>query len=204
MAEDSPPKRILLVEGVDDKHVVLNLLSRHPEMPEFDIRELEGFDRLKDAIGPEIKVSARTALGILADADADPKGRWNAIADRLSKAGVNPGQQIARTGAIVGHQPRVGVWLMPDNLAPGQLEDFIQRLIPKGDPVWPRARRYIDGIPAADRKFTSKKVLRAQVHAWLATRKEPRKMGAAIGIGDLDATVTPAVEFIGWLRHLFG
>ena len=199
-----PPERILLVEGVDDKHVVRHLRDCHPEMPEFDIRELDGFDRLKAAIGPEIKASGRRALGILADADEDPTGRWKAIADRLCKAGVNPGQQITRTGAIVEHHPRVGIWLMPDNAGPGQIEDFITKLIPEEDPVWPRAQSYIDRIPECDRKFKKNKVSRAQVHAWLATRKEPRKMGAAIGIGDLDATVTPAVEFIGWLRHLFG
>ena len=169
-------------------------------MPEFDIRELDGFRRLKAAIGPEIKASGRTALGILADADTDPTGRWNEIADRLGKAGVNPGRQVARTGAIFEHHPRVGIWLMPDNAGPGQIEDFITKLILEEDPVWPRAQSYVDRIPECDRKFKKNKVSRAQVHAWLATREEPRKMGAAIGIGDLDAEAAPAVEFVGWLR----
>ena len=93
---------------------------------------------------------------------------------------------------------------MPDNAGPGQLEDFITKLIPEEDPVRPRAQRYVDRIPERDRKFAENKALRAQVHAWPATRKEPRKTGAAIGIDDLDATVAPAAEFIGWLRRLFG
>ena len=37
---------------------------------------------------------------------------------------------------------------MPDNQSTGELEDFIQRLIPADDAVWPRAEGYIDGIPA--------------------------------------------------------
>ena len=35
-------------------------------------------------------------------------------------------------------------------------------------------------------------------------RAEPRKMGAAIGAGDLDATAPLAVQFIDWVRRLFG
>lgn len=76
--------------------------------------------------------------------------------------------------------------------------------MPAGDPVWPRAQRYIDDIPVADRKFTTGKALRAMIHAWLATRAEPRKMGAAIGAGDLLATHPLAQQFVRWLRLLFG
>ena len=100
--------------------------------------------------------------------------------------------------------PRVGVWLMPDNASAGELENFIQKLVPADDPVWPRAQRYIDDIPAADRKFATGKTLRAEIHAWLATRADPRKMGAAIGAGDLNATDPLARQFVGWLRRLFG
>ena len=120
------------------------------------------------------------------------------------RVGVNPPRHIVPGGAIVEHEPRVGIWLMPDNAVPGELEDFIQKLIPNGDPIWPMAQSYIDGIPAVERKFATNKILRAQVHAWLATLSEPRKMGAAIGTGDLHATAPLAEEFIDWLRRLFG
>ena len=203
MAGALPPDKILLVEGPDDKHVVRHLCERHQDMPAFSIKDLDGFPNLKAAIGPEVKVSGRAALGILADANADPNGRWQAIVEQLRRVGVNSPQQIVPTGTIVEHKPRVGIWLMPDNSAKGELEDFIRKLIPTGDQVWPRAQHYIEGIPTVERKFTENKVLRAQVHAWLATRSEPRMMGAAIGIGDLDATIRPAEEFVDWIRQLF-
>ena len=199
-----PPEKILLVEGVDDKHVVRHIRGHHQDMPEFDIRELGGFSQLKDAIRPEVKVSDRAAVGILADANLDPDGRWQAIRAQLTRVGINPPRRMAPGGAIIEQEPRVGIWLMPDNTSPGELEDFVEKLIPQGDPIWPRAQRYIDDIPAVERKFTPNKVLRAQVHAWLATRSEPRMMGAAIRIGDLDATVPLAKEFTDWLRRLFG
>lgn len=203
MSEALPPERILLVEGVDDKHVVRHLRESHQDIPTFDIRDLEGFPNLKDAIGPEVKVSGRKAVGILADANADPNGRWQAIGEQLRRAGICPPRYILPGGTIVEETPRVGIWLMPDNTMPGELEDFVTKLIPAQDPVWPRAQLYIDEIPTAERKFAANKVRRAQVHAWLAARAEPRQMGAAIGIGDLDSTVQPAQEFTNWLRQLF-
>ena len=93
---------------------------------------------------------------------------------------------------------------MPDNASKGELEDFVEKLIPEDDPVWPLAERYVGGIPRAARKFKPGKILRASIHAWLATRAEPRKMGAAIGIGDLDATAPLAKTFAEWLQAVFG
>ena len=77
-------------------------------------------------------------------------------------------------------------------------------MIPTNDPVWPRSAAYVDGIPATDRKFASEKALRAKVHSWLATRAEPRKMGAAIGAGDLNVEAPDVVRLVAWLRRLFG
>ena len=203
MAGELPPRRVLLVEGVDDKHVVWHLREHHQYVPSFEILDKDGFPNLNSAIGPEIKVSGRTALGILADANQNPTQRWREIAHQVQKAGVKPPAQMVRTGAIVGNRPRVGIWLMPDNNSVGQLEDFIERLMPADDPVWPRAQRYINNIPGAERKFALEKILRARIHAWLATREEPRKMGSAIGVGDLDAMAPVAIQFIDWLRRLF-
>ncbi len=92
---------------------------------------------------------------------------------------------------------------MPDNDKKGQLEDFIQELIPGGDPIWPLAEAYIDKIPPAERKFKSQEIQRAKIHAWLAAREEPRKMGLAIRVRDLDADAQSAMRFMAWLRRLF-
>ena len=92
---------------------------------------------------------------------------------------------------------------MPDNTAPGELEDFVIHMIPAGDPVWPRSQVYIDDIPEAERKFSEGKIQRAKLHAWLATRKEPRKMGSAIGAWHLDTNAPLCQNFLAWLTKLF-
>lgn len=204
MAEDLPPDRLLLVEGADDKHVVQRLCERQPGMPGFEISAKQGFRQLKDAIGPGTKVAGRIALGILVDANDDFDARWQAVSHQLRQADVAPPTRATASGIVVEGKPRVGIWLMPDNGSAGELEDFIRRLLPADDPVWPPAQRYIDDIPAAHRKFTAGKVLRAQIHAWLAVRREPRRMGAAIGAGDLNVTHPLAAQFMDWLRRLFG
>lgn len=92
---------------------------------------------------------------------------------------------------------------MPDNETPGELEEFVSRMIPEDDPVWPRSQAYINGIPVSDRRFSSGKTLRAQIHSWLAAREEPRKMGAAIGARDLNVDTPDAGRLVDWLRRLF-
>ena len=106
-------------------------------------------------------------------------------------------------GTIVGGEPRVGVWLWPDNESIGEIEDFVARMIPCDDPVWPLSRCYINSIPVEQRPFSEGKTARAEVHAWLAARARPRLMGTAIRAGDLDVSGVLATRFASWLEKLF-
>ena len=92
---------------------------------------------------------------------------------------------------------------MPDNESPGELEDFVRRMIPTDDPVWPRSEGYVDRIPVPDRRFRPGKILRAKLYAWLATLENPGRMGAAIGAGDLRVDGVLGSTFAAWLRSLF-
>ena len=213
-----PPERVLLVEGQDDLHVVRQICERNPTMPEFDILPQGGKDRLLRAIGPETNAEGRRAVGILMDADDDLDAQWQAIVNRLRQRDqryehFNPsdlpaypvatGTIIETAGAIPDASLRIGIWLMPDNRSTGELEDFVANMIPAADPVWPRAEAYIEGIPQADRKFTTGKIQRAKVHAWLAAREAPRPMGLAVKAGDLDTNAANSTVFVDWMRTLF-
>ena len=202
MAGDGwPPERILLVEGDDDLHVVRHICAHHEPALEFAVEPKGGVEQVLRAIGPEVKAPGRQVVGVLVDANDDPEARRQAISDRLARAGI---QTAVDAGTVVDGDPRVGFWLMPDNMSVGELEDFAVRLIPPEDPVWPEADRYVDGIPTEHRKFAPGKLTRAKLYAWLATRAEPRRMGAAIGTGDLVASEPLAASFAAWLQRLFG
>lgn len=175
-----------------------------------DILVATGVDSLIASIRSTVDAPEREVVGILTDANDRPDERWQSITDRLRESNRFRGTSLpaspAPEGTIIpegSRSPRVGIWLMPDNQVPGELEDFVAAMIPNGDPVWPRARDYIDGIPEADRRFADGKTERAKVHAWLAAREDPRRMGAAIGAGDLDTEVPPCQSFAAWLRQIF-
>ena len=197
----------LLVEGKDEIHVIRHLagsglLGQLPEPV-----DCGGIDPLLEQISPAVAQSGLQALGIVADANSDIGSRWQSIRHRVGTRGIELPQNPDPAGTIVPEtddSPRVGVWLMPNNESPGELEDFIAGMVPTGDPVWPLADEYIKGIPREHRKFTANKEMRARVHAWLATREDPRQMGIAITARDLDITAPLAVQFTDWLRRLFG
>ena len=69
--------------------------------------------------------------------------------------------------------------------------------------MWPLSEVYIDDIPEEYRRFAQRKILKAKVHAWLATRERPRPMGSAIDAGDLDMNAANGLGFSAWLRDLF-
>jgi hypothetical protein len=202
-------KNILLVEGLDDQHVIKNLCGKH-SLPWFDdIKEHGGYTELLDAIPIRLKESDIGSLGIVIDADTDIGSRWQAIRDRLVKVGYETPSQPSKDGLIVIPPvetllPKVGVWLMPDNAVSGILEDFIRRLVPTGDRLFAYAEKCVDGIASSQRLFRDLDLPKVNIHTWLAWQADPGKpLGQAIMRGTLDARSPQALEFVEWLKKLF-
>ena len=199
----SPESHALIVEGADDFHVATHIWRRYANSDlSQSISVKNGIDNLLSAIEGEIKTPGRRALGIIADADDDLSARWESIAYRLRMEGVQVPSAPDPNGTIIAGTPRVGIWLMPDNASAGELEDFISDMVPANDPVWPLSADYIDGIPAAHKKFSANKETRAKVHAWLAARENPRPMGQAIRARDLEIGGALCQRFVRWLDNL--
>ena len=196
--------RLLLVEGPDDQHVVRHLWERRHGQPlPFQIAPRDGVTNVTGAIRDEIRVPGRRALGILVDANSNLSPRWQSISDRLATLGIQIPETPHPDGLIIDatlEMPRIGVWLMPDNQSPGELEDFVAQMIPDNDPVWPLSQDYISRILEGQREF---KTSTAEVYAWLATREDPRQMGAAIGARDLEIDGDLCTRFTDWLARLF-
>ena len=197
-------ERVLLVEGPDDKHVVRQL-CRHQSVPNFSIKVAGTVETLLSTVGAEMLAPGRKCVGILIDADDDPRRRWEELVDLLSEEDIRIPGHPNPLGTIVNtaEGPPIGIWVMPDNGSSGELEDFVQKMIPAGDPVWPRSQRYVNQIPVKHQRFRPGKLLRAQMYAWLATREIPGRMGAAIGAGDLNVDIENCKNFMEWLRRLF-
>src|SRR5580658_7553241 len=129
-------KKILLVEGPDDEHVVKAICGRRNLARIDEIRPHGGKDELLEALPVRLKESDVESLGVVIDADTDLLARWESLRGRFIQAGYEnvPGSPFA-SGVILDAPansllPRAGIWLMPDNTTTGILEDFLRFLVP--------------------------------------------------------------------------
>ena len=195
-----------MVEGLSDYHFVRQFLDQLDMELDFEVSDRAGSSGVLGSIYAEVAAPHRDVVGILVDADDDLEARWREVADRLLGAGVSVPSSPDVDGTIIdatADRPRVGIWIMPDNRSPGELEDFVIDMIPNSDLVWPRSVNYIDGIPISEREFSEGKTDRAKLYAWLATRRQPPHIGAAIGAGDFELDTSRCRVFIDWLERLF-
>ena len=146
---------------------------------------------------------------MIVDADENLTNQWGILSQSLRTPPVmrDLPSEPEIGGTIIPGIPRLGIWVMPDNSNSGELEDFIYRMIPQPDKIWPRSEKYIDDIindiPEVDRPFPEHKSLKAKVHAWMATRSWPRPMWSGISENDLVLEAN-STAFLNWLRRLFG
>lgn len=199
-------KRVLLVEGNDDFHVLASLFKHHKIPESFRLNETGGIDRLLETLPVQLKATAIERVGIVVDADFSIADRWRAIQRILSSAGFTdipnaPDEQ----GTIIteANRPGVGIWIMPNNRLPGLVEDFAACLIPENDPLSQLAHRAIDSIPINDRRFSNLHRSKAHIHTWLAWQADPgAPMGLAITKKYLNAAAPSAASFLHWVDRL--
>ncbi len=213
-------KRILLVEGKNDRHVMWNLCEVRSvpetfkvECPDSDLDADEngGIEKLLDAIPRRLLQSDLERLAVVVDADdRDPQARWEAIRGRLEGRGYKDvPTKLGDDGTVFDlslrpqtpRSVRFGVWIMPDNRSTGMLEDFVAQLIREDDAMLPFVDRFIESIPDDQRRFKQPHLPKARIHSWLAVSETPgRPMGQAIKADrQLDANNPSVQPFLDWL-----
>lgn len=199
---------VLLVEGRDDREVVYQICNHHriDNTAAFETWDTKGYDRLCDDLGVLPKTGV-PIIGAIVDADVHADQRWQSIGDVLRRVGYTVPDEPTRGGTFLARSgmPRVGLWMMPDNRAPGALEDYLAFLVDEGDTQLPRARRAVDEIPVGERRFPAERRSKAEMHTWLAWQEEP---GTPLGLAVTRRYVNPnhprVAELVAWLRSLFG
>jgi hypothetical protein len=205
-------KKFLIVEGNDDVHVIANIWKNYvgDQAPIFYIDDSKGFDNVYDKLEayylrkmPNIEV-----IGVVIDADADLYARWESMKFQLEKLSYAVPQNPVVGGTILeenGRNPRIGVWLMPDNNTSGMLEDFVRYLIPENDPLLTETDSVLAKIEALDfHKYSSIHRAKAHIHTWLAWQEDPgTPMGLAITKSYLNTQTQLCQQFVTWLNRLF-
>jgi len=210
-------RRVLLVEGKDDEHVVRHICKAHGIDPSaFEIHQPEGpaeyFDAGVERLLEQVPVRLNSGverLAVILDADEDAGHRWSQLRDRLQGTEFqgmpeNPSGEGSVLEFDLETRPvRFGVWIMSNNTQPGMIENFLTWLVPREDRMMPYVDRFLDGIPAADRLFSPSHLAKARVHSFLAVQKTPGKpLGLAITFRYLDAKTDIVMPFVNWLRRV--
>lgn len=215
-------KRILLVEGRGDQHVMWNLFEVRAIPDQFavacprseeDTDEGGGVERLLDSIPWQVAAADLERLAVVVDAnDKGPDSRWQSIRDRLFNRGYEglPAEH-SPDGTVVelSLRPdtprtiRFAVWIMPDNRSTGMLEDFVAGLIHEDDAMLPFVDGFLESIPPDERRFQDAHRPKARIHCWLAVSARPgRPMGQAIKADRyLDANHPSVEPFLNWISR---
>ncbi len=203
--------KVLLVEGVDDEQVIYHLCNHHQIKNQalFEVIAKGSYDKVRADLSVRHKQAGIEIIGVVVDADIDRASRWQSLCDALRAAGyVDIPEAPGLNGTILpsrGDLPRVGLWIMPDNLLnTGILEDFLLQLVQEDDPLLPHADAAVDAIPEQHRQFKPSYRSKARIHTWLAWREEPGvRLGSALNQRYLQPEHPLAERFVGWLRALF-
>lgn len=201
-------KKVLLVEGNDDEHVVKNICGRFKIEKIDTFQQADGIEKLLTLLPVQLQESDISALGVIVDADTDMEARWHSIKQRLAAAGYSNIPEVPdENGTILTADldpllPKVGIWLMPNNQLSGVLEDFLRFLVPPEDTLLSYAKETIDSLP--HKKFSNTHTPKALMHTWLAWQTEPGKpYGQAIKARYLDVDLPLGTTFANWLREIF-
>jgi hypothetical protein len=204
-------KKILLVEGTDDEHVLKHICGNRGIPNLDDVKPHGSVERLLDSVPVRLKASEDgDIVGVVIDADTDVAARWRSLRDRLIRVGYtavpdNPAPDGTILDPPVGTLlPRVGIWIMPDNQTKGILEDFLRFLLPAGSRLFDHVTTSVATIPAGEQRFTQLAEPKALIHTWLAWQEEPGKpLGTAITARYLDPGVAQVDVLVSWLNRLF-
>jgi len=219
-------KRILLVEGPDDLHVMCNLFEVREVPKTFDVKLASvqnhlaeerdgggGVETLLKSIPVHLLEADLDCLALVIDAnDKGPAARWQAIRGQLLSAGYDGlperhGEQGTLFNVSLRPQTprsvRFGAWIMPDNRSQGMIEDFVANLIREGDAMWPHVDGFLNSIPPPQRRFVPAHLPKARIHSWLAVSERPgRPMGQAIKADQyVDAHHSSVEPFIDWIER---
>lgn len=177
----------LLLEGDDDKHLVIGLLRSHLGEDVFNslfpkseepIKVKGSVSKVISDLEQEITSTGYKHIGVVIDTDEDIMSSWGKIILILEKHNISYPSMPASAGTIIDidEDRRIGFWFMPNNQSPGALEDFFVKLIRTSDDLWPRSKGVVKKIPHRKRRFrhaNKSDILKAQVHTWLAWQHKP-------------------------------
>lgn len=202
----------LLVEGVNDKHVIYALAEKYHLVENFDVIDCGSIENVYRQM--DLRLSNPTslkALGIIVDADSDASERFCKFIHQLPlNCYDTEGVCFSKTGTVIRPHndsfPIVGIWVMPNNQSEGMIEDFMMSLTSEGDmQLLGKADTVLDELKANGlQRFKDVHRSKAKIHTYLAWQEQPGlPLGVSIKAKAFDSDAKLAHDITDWLKTLF-
>ena len=209
-------KKVLVVEGRTEVFVIPYLMElngvnwgKGKNNTAVHIKDYDGYENINkpDAIATELLASGLTALGIIIDADEDPKERWQSIRNSCQQSISNLPLCLPKTG-LIWNAPngiKFGIWMMPDNNMRGMLETFLAYMIPnETELLWQFAQESVKEAKTKGANFTEFQIDKANIYTWLAWQNPSgRQLHQAVMEKILDPKHPRAEKFVNWFKDLY-
>ena len=208
--------RVLIVEGYDDLRSVIGLMEHHVDWPNDKesapvwIETAGSVEKVlqRGYLTAQLKSANREAVGIILDADLDQDARYQQLKSRCSVLFPSLPDAIPSEGliAVNGDGLRLGVWIMPDNIAPGILETFLEHLVPESaKQLWDHGVSSVQQAMQMGAQCTDCQLPRAHLYTFLAWQDPPNQSpGVSLSKKILNPNSPKAYLFANWFKTLFG
>ncbi len=206
--EQCDSTKVLLLEGRQDCNIIKEFCKNNNiNENSFDYCYCAGYDGVLHKLTDILKMSPYNKpkiIGIIVDADIGMAVHYEEIKGKVKEFYKLP-VKMPKGGLIHSdnQQPKLGIWIMPNNQDNGALEEFYLQLATDID------TKFIDdAIKQAEKKkltsFKSQHRKKAIMHTYFAWRDEPDDpLHSAINKIALDNNKDIAKAFKSWLKDLF-
>jgi len=201
---------LLVLEGSDEWHLLRSVDERIAKL--FPDNTMPKSRKGENVSGPTIAKRLSTALlssekgtvCVICDAESTgPQKQWDDIKEVLSNQGYPDLPDQCPPDGYLGSRDelkRVGVWIMPNNLDNGMLEDFYLSAIPANNPELLLADPFVRSIM---KPLFKDKISKATLGVWLGIQKNPVSAGVALKRNWIEKDSGHFPPFLVWLARLF-
>lgn len=194
--------KLLIGEGVDEQRLFTAWLKVLDLSENIQVEYYEGKNNLSrylKSLSIRPGYQRLESLGIFRDADTDAKSAFQSVQNALIKARLVCPEH---SGLFVEGKPRVGVFILPDGIDNGMLEDVCLAAV-KSSPEMECVEQYFQCVTNTVPKKQPKNISKAKIHAWLSSQNEPDKRLAEAAEAGYWPWESPAFDLLKqFLREL--
>lgn len=202
----------LFVEGVNDREVVYRVENHYGLRDICEVKAIGSKEGVRQALELHLNEMASKVkiVGAILDADQDLSSTWTSIKSAIDLTKRYNAPKVIPFGglvleSIVPDNPKLGIWIMPDNSNRGMLEDFMREMIPSDDNLITQVSNTLDDLESKQlQRYKAVHRSKAWIHTYLAWQDEPgNTLATAVDQRLLNPSAAIVKSFADWMKLLF-